>query len=61
VNQQELMIERRKTLGRKTRERFRGLNLGFTKDGLTQLIGPGRPNSIRLSSEAPMIDRPSRA
>jgi len=43
VNQQELMIERRKKLGRKTRERFRGLNLGFTKDGLTQLIGPGRP------------------
>ena len=43
VNQQELMIERRKKLGRKTREGFRGLNLGFTKDGLTQLIGPGRP------------------
>jgi Dyp-type peroxidase family len=42
VNQQELMIERRKKLGRKTREGFRGLSLGFTKDGLTELIGPGR-------------------
>jgi Dyp-type peroxidase family len=39
----ELVIERRQQLGQKTYERFEGLNLGFTKDGLTLLFGAGRP------------------
>jgi deferrochelatase/peroxidase EfeB len=39
----ELVIERRQKLGQKTYERFEGLNLGFTKDGLTLLFGAGRP------------------
>ena len=43
VHQRELMIERRQKLGYKTRERFQGLNLGFTQDGMTRLIGEGRP------------------
>src|SRR5262249_13556209 len=43
VKQQEFIVQRHKNLGRRTGEPFRGLNLGFTKDGLTQLIGADRP------------------
>jgi hypothetical protein len=47
AHQRELMIQRCKKLGCKTRERFQGLNLGFTKDGLTLLIGTRRPRLDR--------------
>ena len=43
AHRRELVIERRQKLGQKTYERFEGLNLGFTKDGLTLLFGAGRP------------------
>jgi Dyp-type peroxidase family len=43
VHQQELVIRRRQKLGYKTRERFQGLNLGFTQEGMTRLVGEGRP------------------
>jgi Dyp-type peroxidase family len=43
VHQQELEIQRRQRLGQKRYQPFQGLNLGFTKDGLTQLIGSARP------------------
>jgi Dyp-type peroxidase family len=43
VQHQQLIIQRYQQLGRKTREIFHGLNLGFTKDGLNQLIGSQRP------------------
>ncbi|MBV9198848.1 MAG: Dyp-type peroxidase [Alphaproteobacteria bacterium] len=39
----ELEILRRKRLGHAGRDPMPGLNLGFTKDGLTQLLGPQRP------------------
>src|SRR6266851_1781267 len=44
AHERELMIERRKKLGQKTRKRFQSLNLGLTKDGMTRLIGGGRPS-----------------
>jgi len=43
VHQRELTIQRRPKLGYVTRERFQGLNLGFTRYGMTRLIGEGRP------------------
>jgi Dyp-type peroxidase family len=43
VQQRDPMIKRHKRPGQKTRKRFEGLNLGFTKDGLTQLLGARRP------------------
>jgi Dyp-type peroxidase family len=43
VQQQELSIQRHKSLRQRTGESFRGVNLGFTRDGLTQLIGVERP------------------
>ena len=43
VRDQDLIIKRHQTLRTGWRESFPGLNLGFTKDGLTQLIGAGRP------------------
>jgi Dyp-type peroxidase family len=43
VRQREWTIQRRGKLGYTTRERFQGLNLGFTQDGMTRLIGEGRP------------------
>jgi Dyp-type peroxidase family len=43
VNQREQVIRRHKILGRRVGESFRGLNLGFTKDGITQLIRANRP------------------
>lgn len=42
VQHREFRIRRYQQLGRKTREGFYGLNLGFTKDGLDELIGVGR-------------------
>jgi Dyp-type peroxidase family len=43
VKQREFVVQRHKNLGLRTGESFRGLNVGFTKDGLTQLIGSERP------------------
>ena len=43
VRDQDLIIKRHQTLRTGWRESFSGLNMGFTKDGLTQLIGAGRP------------------
>jgi len=43
AQQRELAIARRKWLGQAGRDPMPGLNLGFTKDGLTQLLGPRRP------------------
>lgn len=39
----EAIIELRQQAGHRGREPFPGVNLGFTKDGLTQLLGAGRP------------------
>src|SRR5579862_2487489 len=36
-------VARRKQLGETPAEPWLGLNLGFTKDGMTQLLGPRRP------------------
>jgi Dyp-type peroxidase family len=43
VHDQELIVQRRREQGIGSRESFHGLNLGFTKDGLTQLIDANRP------------------
>jgi len=43
VHQWQLVIERRKNVGHRIFDRFQGLNLGLTKDGITQLIGAQRP------------------
>ena len=43
VHQWQLIIQRRKKLGHRISDRFQGLNLGLTKDGITQLIGAKRP------------------
>jgi Dyp-type peroxidase family len=43
VQQREQAIERRQRLGQAGRDPMPGLNLGFTKDGLTQLLGPRHP------------------
>jgi Dyp-type peroxidase family len=43
VRRRELAIERRQRLGQAGRDPMPGLNLGFTKDGLTLLLGPRRP------------------
>jgi Dyp-type peroxidase family len=42
AQQQELAIERQKELGQRELGEFVGLNLGFTKDGLSLLIGSQR-------------------
>jgi Dyp-type peroxidase family len=43
VRQRALVIRRHQQLGRERREGFYGLNLGFTRYGLTRLLGAGRP------------------
>jgi Dyp-type peroxidase family len=43
VQQRELIIENENRFGQKNAESFQGINLGFTKDGLNQLIGAERP------------------
>jgi Dyp-type peroxidase family len=43
VQEQESFVQRHKSLGQPTGKSFRGVNLGFTQDGLTQLIGAYRP------------------
>ena len=43
TKQWELLIQRRKGLGQRIFGSFRGLNLGFTNDGMTQLIRGRRP------------------
>jgi len=47
VHQRSLEIRRRQKLGQIRRQPFHGLNLGLTKDGLTQLIGAARPRLDR--------------
>jgi len=39
----EEIVEQRKQLGEAPAEPWLGVNLGFTKDGMTQLLGPRRP------------------
>jgi Dyp-type peroxidase family len=56
VHQQELEIRRRRKLGQKRYQPFHGLNLGFTKDGLTQVIGAARSRldlSFELGADHP--------
>jgi Dyp-type peroxidase family len=43
AQQRELALARRQRLGQAGRDPMPGLNLGFTKNGLTQLLGPRRP------------------
>lgn len=43
VNEREQRVERRTTYGGTGYEEWIGINLGFTKDGLTQLLGESRP------------------
>jgi len=43
TKQWELLIQRRKGLGQRIFGSFHGLNLGFTNDGMTQLIRGSRP------------------
>jgi Dyp-type peroxidase family len=43
AQQREQMIARRKRTGQAGRDAMPGLNLAFTKDGLTELLGPRRP------------------
>src|SRR5215468_10581432 len=50
AHQRESAIHRPHKLGPRTRERFAGLNLGFTQHGLDQLVGDGRPR-LDLSFE----------
>lgn len=47
VHEREMATEQRRRLGRITSDRFQGLNLGFTKDGVTELLGTGRPRLDR--------------
>jgi Dyp-type peroxidase family len=39
VHDRELAVQSRKTLGYRSSDTFLGLNLGFTKDGVAQLVG----------------------
>jgi hypothetical protein len=41
AHNRELMIQRRHKLGQKTRQKLDGLNVGFSKKGLTKLISTG--------------------
>jgi Dyp-type peroxidase family len=43
VHDREIAINHHRSLHRKTNDRFQGLNLGFTKDGMTGLLGTERP------------------
>jgi Dyp-type peroxidase family len=43
AHRRELILQSRKGLGRKSIDAMRGLNIGFTKDGLTEIIDAGRP------------------
>jgi Dyp-type peroxidase family len=43
AQQRQLAIEQRQRAGQAGRDPMPGLNLGFTKDGLMQLLGPRRP------------------
>jgi Dyp-type peroxidase family len=43
AHDQDRIVQRHRELRTGRHESFHGLNLGFTKDGLTQLIGPARP------------------
>jgi Dyp-type peroxidase family len=43
VQQRNRIVEQRRRLGEPAREPWLGLNLAFTKDGMTQLLGANRP------------------
>src|SRR6266404_6165543 len=43
ANRRETMFRVRKRTGQRTSDPVRGLNVGFSKDGLTQIVGAGRP------------------
>src|SRR6516165_4243200 len=43
AQQRESIIQRHQQRGQGPRARFYGLNLSFTKDGITQLVGERRP------------------
>jgi Dyp-type peroxidase family len=43
AHDRELVAARRQRLGLRASEMWLGVNLGFTNDGLTQLLGPRRP------------------
>jgi Dyp-type peroxidase family len=42
VNHGQMIIERRKKFGQARSDRFHGVNLGFTRHGLTELLGSAR-------------------
>jgi hypothetical protein len=60
VKQREFVVQRHKNLGLRTGESLRGLNVGFTKDGLTQLIGSESQSSIQRSKRVPITRKRSR-
>jgi Dyp-type peroxidase family len=43
AHRRELILRSRNGLHRKSGDAMRGLNIGFTKDGLSEIIGAGRP------------------
>lgn len=43
AHERDLVAARRQRQGLRVREMWLGINLGFTKDGMTQLLGPSRP------------------
>jgi hypothetical protein len=43
AHRRELILQSRNGLHRKSGDAMRGLNIGFTKDGLSEIIGAGRP------------------
>ena len=50
AHRRDLILQSRQALRRKSGDAMRGLNIGFTKEGLTEIIGEGRP-SLDLSFE----------
>src|SRR5437588_4204883 len=44
AHRRELILRSRKGLGRKSIDSMRGLNIGFTKEGLTEIIGAAHPD-----------------
>src|SRR6476619_4793835 len=46
VHQREFINEQRKKLHQPILERWLGLNVSFTKDGMTELLGTSRPQLI---------------
>jgi Dyp-type peroxidase family len=50
AHRRDLILQSRQALHRKSGDAMRGLNIGFTKEGLTEIIGAGRP-TLDLSFE----------